>query len=263
MIDNAYMLKAKRQKVLKKKPKIAVCLYGHLRTYKECAPFLKHNLLSYYDCDLFMHTWSKFDHSTPTWHDYKKVTGDVTEEEIIKTYGEFKNIIIEEQIVENLGVTPNLCEQESTFSIFGVKSAFYSRYKACEITQKYAEKNNITYDYIFFIRPDIWLKTPFLLEEFVKNTQTDIDKTIFTFAHHHPGVALATIDIAFYAKMNTMFKFMDSTEKTIEKLLKYTWPNYNPECSFDQQVTLSGLFFKSLFDFEIEKHWTIKRIKRN
>lgn len=31
--------------------KIAVCFFGHLRTFKRCAPYIKFNLLKHYDCD--------------------------------------------------------------------------------------------------------------------------------------------------------------------------------------------------------------------
>ena len=51
--------------------KIAVCFFGHLRTFKRCAPYIKKNLLNHYDCDLFMHTWSEYNHNTKTWHDNK------------------------------------------------------------------------------------------------------------------------------------------------------------------------------------------------
>ena len=83
--------------------KIAVCFFGHLRTFKRCAPYIKLNLLEHYDCDLFMHTWSDYNHQTKTWHENQPIEGKVSKQEIIDTYGEFKNIIIEDQIVENLG----------------------------------------------------------------------------------------------------------------------------------------------------------------
>jgi hypothetical protein len=38
--------------------KIAVQLFGHLRTYKKCFPALKKHLLSKYDCDIFIHSFS-------------------------------------------------------------------------------------------------------------------------------------------------------------------------------------------------------------
>ena len=77
--------------------KIAICFFGHLRTFKRCAPHLKRNLLDQYDCDLFMHTWSTLNHQTITHHENKNIDGIVTEKSIIDTYGTFKSILIEKQ----------------------------------------------------------------------------------------------------------------------------------------------------------------------
>ena len=51
--------------------KIAIQLFGHLRTYKKCLPALKKHLLNKYDCDIFMHTWDTYNHNTKTWHKNK------------------------------------------------------------------------------------------------------------------------------------------------------------------------------------------------
>lgn len=59
--------------------KIAICFFGHLRTFKRCAPHLKRNLLDQYDCDLFMHTWSTLNHQTITHHENKNIDGIVTD----------------------------------------------------------------------------------------------------------------------------------------------------------------------------------------
>lgn len=37
--------------------KIAVCISGQPRAYKEGYEYLKRNLLDHYDCDIFIHTW--------------------------------------------------------------------------------------------------------------------------------------------------------------------------------------------------------------
>ena len=50
------------------KLKIAVCFFGHLRTFEKCAPKLRENMLNKYNCDIFMHTWDKLNHNTLTWH---------------------------------------------------------------------------------------------------------------------------------------------------------------------------------------------------
>ena len=80
--------------------KIAVQIFGHLRTFKECFPFLKKNLLDKYDCDVFMHTWDTIDHSTKTWHNnFMPNTNDNVElikEDLISLY-KIKKLKIEHQ----------------------------------------------------------------------------------------------------------------------------------------------------------------------
>ena len=50
----------------KHKLKIAICFFGHLRSFKRCAPALKRCFLDKYDCDLFIHTWDMLNHNTKT-----------------------------------------------------------------------------------------------------------------------------------------------------------------------------------------------------
>ena len=55
-----------------KRLKIAIQVFGHMRTFEKCAPSLKKYFLRYYDCDIFIHTWSTLDHDTQTWHKHRK-----------------------------------------------------------------------------------------------------------------------------------------------------------------------------------------------
>lgn len=267
MLDiNLYNIKLKRRLNAKKKPKIAVCFFGHLRTYKECAPFLKLNLLRYYDADLFMHTWSMLDHNTPTWWDerddefvdsgFKRIRqeGQTNEADIIEAYGEFKKIIIEEQIVEDLGFI-------GTISKFGVKSSYYTRGAACKLAQQYATENNVKYDYIVLIRPDCWIKKPLLLEAFTENIETDINKTIFIPVNAGPdGYPAIATDIIIYAKSEPMFAFCENTDVVIEHLLNYNW-HYQDflESHISWQLTKAKLFAKYLRNFSYPSSWAIKR----
>jgi len=46
--------------------KIAVCISGQPRAYKEGYEYLKRNLLDHYDCDIFIHTWRNRVYDTGT-----------------------------------------------------------------------------------------------------------------------------------------------------------------------------------------------------
>ena len=69
--------------------KIAVQFFGHLRTFEKCAPSIQQHILSKFDCDVFMHTWSDTEHSTQTWHNSKSKISKVNEkilEKITRAY---------------------------------------------------------------------------------------------------------------------------------------------------------------------------------
>lgn len=258
-----YYLKATKQLLSKKKPKIAVCFFGHLRTYKICAPFLKLKFLRYYDYDLFMHSWSEIDHNTKSWHKVRKAIGAVDKQDVINTYGEFKELIIEEQIYEDLGHLG----YPTTFDVFGVKAAFIARYKVAMACKKYAQKHNITYDWVLFIRPDVFLKKPLLLDEAAFPCYTAIDKTIFCAnswnINDYRYYARAT-DVLFYAKMHTIYSFMEATEETLNRIDGFYSKNYMPEYSFDEQMIISKLFYKylSYYNINTPKAWAIKRQRK-
>lgn len=118
--------------------KIAVCFFGHLRTFKECATHIKHNLLDKYDCDLFMHTWSTYNHHTKTHHENRDIKGDVSKNLIVKTYGEFKDIIIEKQIVKDMGYV-NITRSQ-TISLFGIYSLYHSMKESYSLCERYSRE---------------------------------------------------------------------------------------------------------------------------
>lgn len=57
--------------------KVAVLLYGHLRTYKHCAPSLMNNICLPLDADVFLHSWRELDSNTAAWYPEEwKVTAE-------------------------------------------------------------------------------------------------------------------------------------------------------------------------------------------
>lgn len=206
----------------KQKPKIAVCFFGHLRTYKKCAPYLKKNLLNYYDADLFIHTWDQLDYDHKSWHGSAKVKGKTYERRLIETYGKFKKILIEKQVLEDLG-------SHNNHFISGMKCAYLTRYKSCKLAQEYAEQNNIKYDYVLLIRPDLMVKVPVIIEDLISDDIKNIDNTVFCVMTCFVGSVRVCTDIFFLAKSDVMFKFMDATDYAIEQLIIDKWRHEDPE----------------------------------
>jgi len=158
--------------------KVAVQLYGHLRTYKKCFSSLKRHLLDKHDCDIFVHTWDTVDHNTPTWHKYcsENAIKKIEEKEIISLYHP-KLLKIETQLPKDLGV---LTANKNQISVFGIQSMFYSMKSVNDLRQKYEKDKNIQYDFVIFIRPDILLLGDFNIENFIKNyTQKELITRVF------------------------------------------------------------------------------------
>jgi hypothetical protein len=132
--------------------KIALILFGHMRTYEQCFQSLKENFLDHYDVDVYMHTWNTIESETKSWHDRHMHNRDVPLEEWlkIKKMYSLKKIDIGTQVVPEVdGVIPG-----SSLSYLGQKYMAESMKKAMDLIDpcKYDE-----YDLVVKMRPDIKL----------------------------------------------------------------------------------------------------------
>ena len=214
--------------------KVAVCFFGHLRTFKECAPHLKHNLLNRYDCDLFMHTWSTYNHHTVTHHENRDIKGIVDKDTITSAYGEFKEIAIEEQIVKGMG-TVNVTWSDKKVSLFGLYSLYHSMKVSYFLCEKYAKQNNIEYDLVVMIRPDIALLDPLELDTYISSIPSDeLGKAYFTFVGGSAKVNigfrnLGGNDLMFFGKPNVISSIMDGADQElnhVKECLEVSMPEH-------------------------------------
>jgi hypothetical protein len=254
----------------KEKLKIAVCFFGHLRSYQKCAPFLRRNLLKYYDCDLFMHTWSKLDHDTQTWHKLKRMDGLVRREDITNTYGQLKGIEIEEQNPKDLGnikiKTRNAKKDNMQMSIFGMGAMFHSMRESLRQCEEYAVKNKVKYDYILFIRPDIWLKKPLKIQKILDElSEREIACGFFTFAHSVSKITagledMGGLDLCFFATPKTMSDIIKNNALAIKDFKPGMLIDFCPEYSFIQLIKARGFTPYRIERFNQPKDWEIKRV---
>jgi hypothetical protein len=138
--------------------KIAICFSGQIRTGIKAAASIKHFLGELYsDCDFFMHTW---DISQPKlWHrDSIKVRelgynnciisdGYGLIADINKSYdNKFRQITIE-----------NFDKWNTTFNVGykNVSPLWYSWYKSISLKKMAEEQDNILYDFVVKLRPDV------------------------------------------------------------------------------------------------------------
>ena len=248
--------------------KIAVCFFGHLRTYKKCAPFLRRNLLDNYDCDLFMHTWTTLDHETKSWHDYPKTKGLAAETDIINAYGEFKGLAIEEQKPVDMGTIktkPSHNCPPFDVSIFGIGAIFHSIRKSIRLCEEYADPKGVKYDLVLCIRPDIWLKKPLNIEEILESlSEQDIARGFFTITNYFTKLvrgfeSLSANDVLFFGKPEVISAIFKNTTSYTDRFKPNTLIHQGQELELIKLVQERG-FVPYRVDFRHEIDWEIRRL---
>lgn len=126
--------------------KIAVCISGQARNFKQSYTSLKTHLLDKYDCDIYFHTWktSNFESTNFGFGNNQYSLTDNDYNNLIQLYRP-KNYIIEKPIVfDASGYKCPIWRQPLNNTL----SMFYSIYKSIQLIEE-------TYDYIVRTRFDI------------------------------------------------------------------------------------------------------------
>lgn len=189
--------------------KIAVQLFGHLRTFEHCVPYLKKHLLDLYDCDVFIHTWDKLDHGSKTWHNIEsKYSTLEVSQDIIKKVNDYynpKQLKIESQ---------NFLKEEGDIgplTLLGYKYMFYSKHQVNCLRQDFQKKNNIQYDYVLVTRHDVKLLERINFLSYEHEFKFYDKSTIHFVMGHHSGFSNKRFfcfqrsnDLFYFAKPNTI-----------------------------------------------------------
>ena len=246
--------------------RIAVQLFGHLRTFNKCYPTLQRHLLSKYECDIFMHTWSTMDHSTVTWHKNKmwqanKSTKNLVNE-LTRIYG-LKKIKVEDQNVKDLG---NMKAVGRDISIFGVQSMFHSMKEVNRLREEYQVEYDKKYDFIITLRPDIFFKKDFIIEDFIKRLeQEELDNTVFTAGYPMAGLLsdfkyLGATDVLFFARPSVLTKMYQNEDIFLNYFKADMIVNYGPEYYFSKTIEQNG-FRAVLIKYIMGNYFEIQRPK--
>ncbi len=254
--------------------KIAVLLFGHLRDFENCADSLNENLLSRYDCDVFMHTWDELDSKTYPWHEQRMEPKNVSTwigEKIELLYHPREYVVEhqekwhEEQIV-NSSYTPSL-----SFSTAGMHFMFYSMNRANEMRIEYEKKHSVTYDFIIVTRPDVALLNKLDIEKVMFQAATlglPIEKCRF-FAPMQPSstwpnafVINGTNDILFCAKPDVINKYIRANKNIdIDFIKKHS---FNIVSVYTAKEIKDGGIFPIPMSFPLGIDWTFSgtRVKK-
>ncbi|EAJ2693240.1 hypothetical protein DA713_09005, partial [Campylobacter coli] len=143
--------------------RLAVQLYGHLRTYEYTyisfiKNIIKPNLEDGWVIDIFMHTWDTLSSSEKSWHQNKFIFNERkllnSEIKIIKEIYNPKEILIEHLDKDEYGLHKTVN-------------------RVNKLREEYEKKHNIKYDFIIYTRPDVFfykeLKLSFFLQLYAKH----------------------------------------------------------------------------------------------
>lgn len=241
-------------------PRIAVQFFGHLRTFNKCLPYLRKHLLNNYDCDIFMHTWDKYNHNTQTWHtNFKNVNKNVDKDEIIKQLK-----IKPEQIkTETQGIysTDKYIARGREWGLQGLISMYRSMKAVNDLRENYQKKHNIKYDFVVCIRPDILLKEDLNLEEFI-NDEQNVNGNNFYIPGRVPNRniygfnCMEVVDLLFFAKPEAMTKFCSGLTPPIKKGDKV---DYAPDGFLVDNINRAKLNPVFVASYQYDKSFKIKR----
>ncbi|MCM1324015.1 MAG: hypothetical protein NC218_07625 [Acetobacter sp.] len=136
--------------------KIAILLFGHLRTFEYSGKYLMENLANKYDCDIFIHTWDEIDSNTKCWENRKRHNlqlNDVVVNKIKEIYKPKKLEIGHQDIQKDCLVVSSDGRKE--VSLTGMKYMFESMKSANNLRKEYEQATETTYDYVLVTRPDV------------------------------------------------------------------------------------------------------------
>jgi len=148
--------------------KIAVQIFGHLRTFERCASSLKEHLLDRYpDHDLFLHTWDRIESETTSHHERFCLPSPVDAETLatVERLYHPKRMAVEHQTPREMGDLA--FANGKRIAISGIRYMFASMQRANQLREVYSAETGTTYDVVVAVRPDIALYKALDLEMFL------------------------------------------------------------------------------------------------
>ena len=193
--------------------RIAIQLFGHMRTFEKCAPYffrnvVQSNVADGYTVDIFIHTWDESDHNTISWRNGGKaaVVSDVQLQKIINVYHPVDIKITPQVDVPECIINEKLGNKRS---IRGPVNMSFSLLQSSLLRKKSKRK----YDWVIVTRPDILFLSQFRIDDFLrvyKSFNLDVPKHSIFYAHNpyrsvykiaDPRI-IAAADCIFFGKPN-------------------------------------------------------------
>ena len=205
--------------------KLALCFSGHSRTFEKCFDSINKQIITKYECDIFISTYFVSDELSNKIIDLykpKKITFINEDVEfttkihkyinslplcnvlIIPVYNIDSNALsykenkyFDTNIINQYNITTNNIKKEKLF--YGAVCQFFGIYDVANICLKYINEHNINYDYIIRLRLDDIIDNNFTI------IPLDENEILINMIQNYSN-SLKAQDHYFMAKPNTFFK---------------------------------------------------------
>lgn len=229
--------------------KIAIQLFGHLRSFRDTFSYIQENILDIYDCDVFMHTWSEEEHSDPTWHQMEHKKPNPTQRKTIYQHYPLKGLDIE----DNANIKgEGFFNTSNNISLRALKAMLHSQFRVNQIRNNYQKETGVEYDYVITLRPDVMPLTKLDLTlyeaEFDFQPECSIHFTNGNHYHYQKTKAIFTplaSDLFFLAQPKTMDTLCSAIDDFERYFIDFTNVNdggiSSPEASFIERLYQKGV----------------------
>jgi hypothetical protein len=136
----------------KPKKKIAMCISGYLRTFKECYPSILKNIIQDHDVDIFIHTYDKLGNSSG-WRHPIDLSEDI-DMDFLESIPNIKVIVTEKWDDIKYKFEKFREFQPGVTNINVIATIFYKIYQANLLRKQYEKEHNIEYDLVIRMRGD-------------------------------------------------------------------------------------------------------------
>jgi hypothetical protein len=136
--------------------KIALCLSGFMRNFTTTYANLREHLLRHHDVDVFIHTWDIQDANTPHLHIVQDKTAGLYQAKhmVVEPFATFT--------INPIVASKNFDKARNPNNVISMQT----KIKACnDLCAQYAKNNNIQYDCVIRLRPDVNLKSTFIIDK--------------------------------------------------------------------------------------------------
>lgn len=189
------------------KPRLAILLAGHMRSYKLTLPsflLLRESLKEKYDCKTFIHTWSVSEPDTSSYYNKPdNLSVGIIDYKLLSRLYAPDSMLIENQVKREDEIV--LHNQSKS----GLLYAEYSKYQANQLKKNYGE-----FDYTLLIRPDVY---------FYNTSLPEIpSEDLYLGSVYH---SVAATDVVQFSTSKTMDKARDFNLVYSDYLKEFKMPN--------------------------------------